>query len=68
MTSRTLELRYCSTILLPEHLLPPQEVAEAPTQALDTTAISQLAESQSEAAYDGAHVVSDNALPAQEAD
>lgn len=29
-TSRSLELRYCSTILLPEHLLPPQEGIEAP--------------------------------------
>lgn len=70
MTSRTLELRYCSTVLLPEHLLPPQEGAEAPTQDLDTTAISQLAhsDSQTEATYDGAQVVSDNALPPQESD
>lgn len=68
MTSRTLELRYCSTILLPEHLLPPQEVAEAPPQALDTTAISQLVDPQPEATYDEAQVASDNALPAQETD
>ncbi|CAN8103168.1 unnamed protein product [Discula destructiva] len=40
-TSRSLELRYCSTILLPEHLLPPQEGAEDPNDDSGSTAATQ---------------------------
>lgn len=68
-TSRTLELRYCSTILLPEHLLPPQDGTEAPAQDSGAVAMSQAAQGnpQTEAAYDGVQITSENTLPPHEA-
>ncbi|KAJ4390789.1 hypothetical protein N0V93_004387 [Gnomoniopsis smithogilvyi] len=69
MTSRTLELRYCSTILLPEHLLPPQDgTEEAPIQDADVALASQAAHSgpQTEVTYDGVQNDSGNAVTPHE--
>lgn len=47
-TSRSLEMRYCSTILLPEHLLPPQEVAEDSAEEAGPATVPQAADAGSQ--------------------